>query len=46
MSVGVDDEILILAVHGSPPLRFDKFDTSGSIPELSIRAGFAVRFDF
>src|SRR5262245_56267299 len=26
------------------PLRFDKSDTSGSILELSIRAGFAVRF--
>jgi hypothetical protein len=44
MSVGVDDEIPILAVHGSPPLRFDKSDTSGSILEMSIRAGFAVRF--
>jgi urease beta subunit len=26
------------------PLRFDKSDTRGSILELSIRAGFAVRF--
>jgi hypothetical protein len=41
MSVGVDDGILILAVHGSPLLRFDKSDTSRSILKLSIRA---VRF--
>jgi len=27
----------------APPLRFDKSDTNGSILELSIRAGFAVR---
>ena len=36
--VGVNDGILILAVHGNPPLRRDKSDTSGSYLELSIRS--------
>jgi hypothetical protein len=44
MSVGVDHRIIILAVHGTPPLRRDRSDTSGSNLELSIRATFAVRF--